>query len=144
MKAPKAPDLTRTFPRSPHDDLGGYVLLPRIIDKCRASLAGTIGEYKYNCPLDCQFFDFTSIDADEFKAQIANGSSDEELLEFVKKKADPHTQTEIDCWSYEQRTRAPQLAEQKAYFESYRRKFAPKCPRATTWFDMLDAEEGRI
>ncbi len=144
MNKIKAPDLRKEFPRSPHDDLGGYVLLPRILDKCRALLAGTIGEYKYNCPLDRQWFDFAGVDAEELKAEVAKGKSDDELLEFVKQKADPHTESEIDCWSYEQRTRTPQLAEQKAYFEKYRRKFAPKVPRAYTWFDMLDAEEGRI
>lgn len=140
----KAPDLTKQFPRSPHDDLGGYVLLPRILDKCRALLAGTIGEYKYNCPLDRQWFDFAGVDADELKAEVAKGKSDDELVEWVRKKADPHTESETNCWNYEQRTRAPLLAEQKAYFESYRRKFAPKVPRAYTWFDLLDAEEGRI
>lgn len=144
MKKTKAPDLRKHFPRSPHDDLGGYVLLPRILDKCRALLAGTVGEYKYNCPLDEQFFDFAGINADELKAEVAKGRSDAELLSWVQKKADKHSDTELACWCFEMRTRGPLLAEQKAYFETYRRKFAPKNPRVCAWFDMLDAEEGRI
>ncbi|MGA1124412.1 MAG: DUF5069 domain-containing protein, partial [Chthoniobacterales bacterium] len=54
-------DLTKRPPRSTRARLGGYVLLPRIIDKCRAVLAGTNGEFNYACPLDMEFFEFTSI-----------------------------------------------------------------------------------
>ena len=34
-------DLSKRPPRSTRTRLGGYVLLPRIIDKCRAVIAGT-------------------------------------------------------------------------------------------------------
>ncbi len=143
MKKIHAPDLTKQFPRSPHEDLGGYVLLPRILDKCRATIAGTNGEYKYNCPLDRQLFDFTGIDAAALKSEVAKGKSDAGLLAWVRKNADKHTESEILCWSFEQRQRGPLLAEQKAYFEKYRKKFAPRSPRVSAWFDMLDAEDGR-
>ena len=43
-----APDLTKRPPRSPRNRLGGYVLLPRMLDKGRADITGKIGEYKYN------------------------------------------------------------------------------------------------
>ena len=38
-------DLTRDAPRSPYESLGGIVFVPRAIDKGRADLAGTLGEY---------------------------------------------------------------------------------------------------
>lgn len=41
-------DLTKRPPRSPRVRLGGYVLLPRLLDKCRAELGGNAGEYHYN------------------------------------------------------------------------------------------------
>ena len=47
-----APDLTQRPPRSPRVRLGGYALLPRMLDKGRATLAGKNGEYHYACPLD--------------------------------------------------------------------------------------------
>ena len=59
-------DLRTGCPRSPNESLGFYVLLPRIIDKCRALVAGTQGEYNYNCPLDRQFFDWAEVDAEQF------------------------------------------------------------------------------
>ena len=45
-------DLRRRFPRSMRVILEGYAHLARMIDKCRAVLAGTEGEYVYPCPMD--------------------------------------------------------------------------------------------
>ena len=59
------PDLTKYPPRSPRCRLGGYALLPRLLDKCRATLLEKNGEYHYNCPLDQQFFMFIGLDRSE-------------------------------------------------------------------------------
>lgn len=53
-----APNLTQHPPRSPRVRLGGYAILPRVLDKARASLASTLGDYKFNNPLD--FDDYLS------------------------------------------------------------------------------------
>ena len=41
-----APNLTQHPPRSPRVRLGGYTILPRLLDKARAVIAGTAGEYR--------------------------------------------------------------------------------------------------
>src|SRR6202044_3130060 len=41
------PDLTKFPPRSGRVRLGGYVILPRCLDKGRATLAGKNGEYHF-------------------------------------------------------------------------------------------------
>ncbi len=79
-----APDLTQRPPRSPRVRLGGYALLPRALDKCRATLAGQNGEYHYDCPLDQHFFNFTGVNAEALKAEVAKGKGDGELLEWVQ------------------------------------------------------------
>src|SRR4051794_25432201 len=38
--------------RRRNDELDGYVYLPRMIDKARATLDGTSGDYPFGCPLD--------------------------------------------------------------------------------------------
>ena len=76
-------DLTLRPPRSPRVRLGGLVLLPRILDKCRATLAGKNGEYNFNCPLDQRFFAFTRLDAEAFKAQAQQGKGDQAMLEWM-------------------------------------------------------------
>ena len=65
-----APDLTKQPPRSPRVRLGGYVILPRMLDKGRATLAGKHGEYKYACPLDQRWLEFAGINAEGLKRQF--------------------------------------------------------------------------
>lgn len=43
------PNLAQRLPRSPRVRLGGFVILPRIPDKCRATLAGTNGANNHAC-----------------------------------------------------------------------------------------------
>ena len=57
----QALDLTKNFPGSPHAMLGGFVLAKRCVDKGRAVLAGTAGEYHFDCPLDNIFLGFAGI-----------------------------------------------------------------------------------
>ncbi len=56
-----APDVTQRPPRSPRSRLGGYALLPRMLDKGRATLAGMNGEYHSNCLSDQHLLNFMGI-----------------------------------------------------------------------------------
>ena len=47
-----AKDLSKVAPTSPRVRTGGYAILARMADKGRADIAGTVGEYHFNCPLD--------------------------------------------------------------------------------------------
>ena len=71
-----APDLTQHPPRSPRVRLGGYVIFARALDKCRAALAGTSGEYHFDCPLDRKFFTFTGISPKAFEREVTKGRGD--------------------------------------------------------------------
>lgn len=139
----KALDLNKEFPRSPNESLAGYVLLPRIIDKCRAVIAGTNGEYKYNCPLDQRFFEYTGIDAESFMKQVEAGSNDDELEAWVKENAQKREEMDIFQWSYNERWRRPE-GEMIGYFEQMRKDFAPQNYQIETWFQLLDADEKRF
>ena len=54
-----------------------------MIDKCRATLAGKNGEYHFDCPLDKRVLGFAGVTADAFKAEVAKGKGDGELLEWI-------------------------------------------------------------
>ena len=56
--------------------MGGYSILARMIDKGRAVLNGTAGEYKYNCGLDQILFGFKRLDHEEVKRFLASLASD--------------------------------------------------------------------
>ena len=82
-----ARDLRREDPRSPEEQLGGFELAARALDKCRASLLGWSGEYQFNCPMDREFFAESGIDADEFRDYVATGASDEEVGNWIEEHA---------------------------------------------------------
>ena len=73
----------------------------RTIDKCRALVAGNIGEYHFDCPLDNMLFGFKGVKGDDFKAQIENGASDEEMVEWLNRNGEKKTPDEIKRWGDE-------------------------------------------
>ncbi len=136
------PDLTKQPPRSPRVRLGGYVILPRMLDKGRAVLAGKNGEYKYACPLDQRWLEFAGIDAEALKQQLAAGRSDSEILAWVSTNAKPQrTPPEIAAWSAWQEQRAPDNPDSRAYFNGLHAQVAPHRTDIVTWFDLLDVDD---
>src|SRR6266704_3730125 len=91
-------DLRREAPRSPHIRVGGYAILGRTIDKCRALVAGNIGEYHFDCPLDNMLFGFKGVKGVDFKAQIENGASDQQMAEWLDQNGAKKTPEEIKRW----------------------------------------------
>lgn len=103
-----APDLTQKSPRSPRVCLGGFALLPRMLDKCRAVIAATAGQYEFNCMLDEQFISFTKVDPSALKEAVATGKSDSEMLKWIMDNAGHVPQPwEISQWSAYQNQRGP-------------------------------------
>ncbi len=138
-----APDLTQRPPRSVRCRLGGYVILPRVLDKCRATLAGTSGDYNYNCPLDQQFFDFTGITPDALKEQVASGIGDGALLTWIQESAS-HRRTawEIEQWSAYQEQRGPEFnTEGFLIFQKTAQALSPKRSDIRSWADLLDLDD---
>jgi hypothetical protein len=94
------PDLTRHPPRSPRVRLGGFVHLPRLLDKTRAVVAGRQGEYQFPCPLDERFFAFTGIPSPAFVEAVRAGHNDADMLAWVRARlTPPRSAAEIVAWS---------------------------------------------
>lgn len=138
-----APDLTRRPPRSMRVRLGHYAILPRILDKCRAALAGTLGEYKYACPLDQHFFRFTGVDPERLKAEVAKGLGDGAVLAWIEAHAPAHRQPwEIIQWSDYQERRGPDSdPETLGYFVDGVRRLGGNREDLRTWADYLDLDD---
>ena len=137
-----APDLTQRPPRSPRVRLGGYVILPRMLDKGRATIAGKNGEYNYACPVDQRFLDFVGVKPDALKKQLAAGKGDGEILQWIQKNAKhKRTEPEICAWSAYQEQRAPADTESREFFHGVHAKIAPKREDIATWFDLLDLDD---
>lgn len=145
MSAP-AKDLTKEFPRSPREKLGGYVHAGRMLDKCRAVVAGTAGEYHYNCPLDRTLLEFTGIDADAFKAFVATGADDAAVGAWIGEHSKVKDREKIVAWN--NKMRDMRLSEMPAnlqlFLEDYIPKFIPQNRPVRVWFDVYDLEEKRM
>lgn len=138
----KALDLTKQFPRSPQEKLGGYAHLARMIDKGRAKAAGSLGEYIYPCPLDQALLEFLGVDADAF-LKTATEQDDPGIVEWVCRNAKIHTPEQIDAWNKVFLTRTPENEESRKRFLKTRERVAPNRTDITSWIDLLDLEEGR-
>ena len=136
----QTPDLTQHPPRSPRVRLGGYAILPRMLDKGRATLAGKPGEYHYACPLDHQFLDFVGIDPEALKAELRQ--SDTDVLAWIQQHAkNKPTPPEINAWTHWQESRAPDNTEGREYFNEMHKSAGPKRDDIVTWFDVLDLDD---
>jgi hypothetical protein len=137
-------DLTNQAPRSPRVRLGGYVILPRLLDKGRALLAGRNGDYIYACPLDERFLEFAGIDAKTLKKQLAAGKGDGGILEWIKTHSKPRrTASEIEAWSAWQERRAPDNPDSREHFNRIHKEVAPNRTDIVSWFELLDVDDYR-
>ena len=135
-------DLTKVAPRSPYEKIGGFAIIARTIDKCRATIAGTNGEYHFDCPVDNLLFSFKGIKGADFKAYVAEGRSDEDVAQWVRDNGMPKTDEEIKVWS-------DAFKNDFSYSTDPQKKdwFAGECkklnldPMKTTLFDYLEVDD---
>lgn len=141
-----AKDLTKEFPRSPRSTLGGYVIAGRMLDKCRAVIAGTNGDYHFDCPLDNQVLSFTEIEPNAFREFVSTGADDAEVADWIGKNAKERPQIEVIRWNNRLRelkiSDLPDAAQE--FLEGYIPQFVPKNRPVYRWFDVYDLEEQRI
>ena len=136
-----AKDLNREAPRSPRVRLAGYVIMARMIDKGRATINGTNGEYHFDCPVDNMLFSFKGVKGDEVRHLLASGAGDGEIIAWFNSHGTPKTEAEIKAWSA--RTEALR------YYDNPEKRdwFVGECkrlgldPQRTTLFDYLDKDD---
>ena len=92
-------DLTKQAPHSPRDRIGDFVIACRAVDKCRASLNGTLGDYHYDCPLDNMLFGFKGITGEQFKAAVQAAKNYEDIGVWLQANGTPKTPVQIKDWS---------------------------------------------
>jgi hypothetical protein len=137
-------DLTKEAPRSPRVRLGGYALLARAIDKGRATLNGTNGGYHYDCPLDNYFFGFKGVAAADLSALLAEGASDQQVVEWLDGSGAAKSVDEITAFSDSVEAARPYDDPEK------RDWFVGECtplgidPAESTLFDYLEKDDAGI
>ncbi len=141
-------DLTTAPPRSPFEMLNGYVFLPRLIDKARAHLSEKLGSYTYGKPgsLDAFFFTQHGLSADEFAKAVRAAGSDQEVVTWFSMRTKIKTPNAIKEYNRKFASLAPSSAESVKAFMVHVKQVVPpeQADRIKTWFQLLDADEGRL
>jgi hypothetical protein len=136
-----ARDLTKQPPNSPRQRIAGFVIASRAVDKCRASLAGTLGEYRYDCPLDKMLFSFKGITGEQFKALAQAATTYEEVGAWLLDNGTTKTPLEIKTWSDATEAGSPMKDPER------RSRFIENChqlglnPQMNSSFDLLEADD---
>jgi hypothetical protein len=121
----------------------GYVHLARMIDKCRAVLAGTEGEYIYPCPMDERLMEFAGITADQFTAAVKAIPSDDAVTEWFTRTAKAHPSAELEAWNHMMLNRGPSSPASMVRFKKYLDAVDPSRTDLSAWSDLQDLEERR-
>gem|GEM_PF-362262 len=87
----QAKDLRVTPPRRWSDELGGIRWLPRMIDKARAAMHGTLGDYLYGqCPVDRGLLRALGISYKEFTGIVRSSNGDDSrILTILQERCAP-------------------------------------------------------
>ncbi len=140
-----AKDLSRVPPRSAKLRLGGYAIMARMIDKGRATIAGTNGEYHFDCPVDNLLFGFKGVTGHDVREVLESGASDREMVEWFEDHGLRKTGAEIKAWS----SKVESLSYHRNDDPKKREWFDGECrkvgldPAGATLFDYLDADDQR-
>lgn len=124
--------------------LAGHVHLARMIDKCRAVLAGTEGEYIYPCPMDERLMEFAGMTSDQFTAAVKANPDDAGVVAWFQQSARSHQPAELDEWNQTLLARGPSSPASAAKFKKYLDAIDPSRTDITAWADLQDLEEGRV
>jgi hypothetical protein len=113
-----------------------------MLDKGRALIAGTNGEYHYNCPLDEHFLKFVGVNPDSLLEQLKAGKGDGEVLEWITAHSvNKPDELQIKAWSAWQESRVPSSVETREYMHETQKKLAPNRVDIAGWFDLLDVDD---
>src|SRR5579863_2457452 len=140
---PSFVDLTQRPPRSFRVRLGNYVILARMLDKGRATLAKKNGEYNYNSGTDQHLVKFLGFDPKALLKELATGKGDGEILEWVQAHSkNPRPPWEIEAWSAFMEKRGPDSdAETLAFFAEILAKFSKTREDVKTWFEAIELDD---
>jgi hypothetical protein len=133
-------------PRSPYEKLGGYVHLPRLIDKARLHRRGLLNGYNYKTVgFDKHLLAFLEIDGDQFERAANELGTDDEILAWIRQRATDHSEQEIERWNDAMVSRTPDTAAKRARFLHFLKEAGGEGRKdIRTYFDLIEFDEGRL
>ena len=145
-RQPRFCAMQRLHPRSPYEKLGGYVHLPRLIDKARLHRKGLLDGYNYKTVgFDKHLLTFLKLDGDAFEEVANRVDSDDAILTWVRENAARHSPEAIEHWNEAMISRYPDTASKKARFVHFLKQSGGEGRGdIRTYFDLIEFDEGRL
>ena len=134
-----------TYPRSGRDQVGGINFLARTIDKTRAHVAGTQGEYVAERGLSTRVYDLFGVTFDQFAEAVRQNPTDEGVLRWLQENGSKKpSQQDIEAHNQAVLSAGPRDEAGTARFRANLEKlgFGDRTDVATH-VDAEDLEEGR-
>jgi uncharacterized protein DUF5069 len=144
--------ITEKYPRSPKVLLGGMAHLARFIDKIHMRHAGLIQDYNYiTVGFDKYLLDCLQIKGEDIEKRVLQSGTDAEILAWIRAHARPLTDEDIRQWNERILNGAPKDEAARQRFQGRLAEVAAKrgvpveqLPRAATWVDIIELDEGRM
>ncbi|MFN2508166.1 MAG: DUF5069 domain-containing protein [Chthoniobacterales bacterium] len=135
----------KLLPRSPYERLGGYVHLPRLIDKAKLHRKGFLNGYNYKTVgFDKHLLAFLKLDPDAFEEAANRLDDDAAILKWVEENSAKHSPEAIEEWNDEMISRHPDSAVKRARFLHFLKEAGGEGRKdIRTYFDLIEFDEGR-
>lgn len=135
-----------TYPRSPHEKVGGIVYFGRMVEKIRLMAEGRLHpELHKNLGIgfDERCVDFLGISYDELAAAVRGGLSDDEALAWSFAQGRKPTEKEIEVWNEFMRKRGWNDSGSEMLATRKKESGFENRDDIQTMFAYIDADEGR-
>ena len=138
--------MQKLHPRSPYEKLGGYVHLPRLIDKAKLHRQGLLKGYDYKTTgFDKHLLAFLKLDGDAFEEAVNRLEDDQAILNWVRENSVTHSSEAIEQWNEAMISRHPDTAAKKARFAHFLKEAGGDGRQdIRTYFDFIEFDEGRL
>jgi len=138
--------MQKLHPRSPYQKLGGYVHLPRLIDKAKLHRRGLLNGYNYKTVgFDKHLLTFLKLDGDVFEEAANRLEDDETILKWVQDNGARHSSEAIQQWNEAMISRHPDTAAKNARFTHFLKESGGAGRKdIRTYFDLIEFDEGRL
>jgi hypothetical protein len=138
--------MRKLHPRSPYQKLGGYVHLPRLIDKAKLHRKGLLNGYNYKAVgFDKHLLAFLKLDGDAFEEAANRLEDDEAILRWIQENGKKHSAEAIEQWNEAMTSRHPDTAAKKARFNHFLKEAGGEGSKnIRTYFDLIEFDEGRL
>ena len=137
--------MRKKVPRSPYERLGGYVHLPRLIDKAKLHRKGLLNGYNYKTVgFDKHLLAFLKLNPDAFEEAANRLDHDHAILEWIEQNGAKHSPEAIEEWNHAMIERHPDTAVKKARFLHFLKEAGGENRKdIRTYFDLIEFDEGR-